>query len=229
MYRMSVPQLQQQQPAQSRGLRLAYIFIVSCRCGGTPPQNAQSDLVRLVQPAEQTKIKVARPMTLFLLFLGSLCGGCSRLAPDKRVETTVARFERLARQSDDSPESAPPESADSEDSATNDAVPDTAPDVQKTTDFQPPYPNRRDPFRQPDVRKLASDDREAVEDTAGVALKGFLNVNGLRALMAIDGRVLALAPGEQLEGIRVIEIAPPQIILQRGRLRWSESLYTRPN
>jgi hypothetical protein len=59
-----------------------------------------------------------------------------------------------------------------------------------------------------------------------VRLKGFVNVDGLKALLLVDGNVVSVRPGEECAGVEVIEVAPPRVILQRGRLRWTEDLST---
>jgi len=93
--------------------------------------------------------------------------------------------------------------------------------------FQPPYPHRTNPFQQPNVEQLVRSGLR--ESTGGVLqLKGFSNNNGQpRVLLAMDEQLAPLAEGEEWFGVRIIEIAPPQVILQRGRIRWTESLFER--
>lgn len=91
-----------------------------------------------------------------------------------------------------------------------------------TEEFKPPYPDRHDLFSP--AAKVA--DAPERPDTAGdVALRGFVNVDGLRALLVINGRVTVTEAGRQYSGIDVVSIDPPQVTLQRGRIRWTEKLY----
>ncbi len=96
----------------------------------------------------------------------------------------------------------------------------------ETATFVAPYPHRMDPFHRPDLHKLVQARGSARGDGADVRLKGFVNVDGLRALLAVDGNVVSVRPGEECAGVEVIEVAPPRVILQRGRLRWTEDLST---
>ncbi|MBX7168055.1 MAG: hypothetical protein K1X74_17095 [Pirellulales bacterium] len=90
-------------------------------------------------------------------------------------------------------------------------------------EFQPPYPERDDYFKRPEIAKVARTD-SAARDSA-VELKGFVDVEGLKALVTIDGLLTTVAQGEQHSGIEIIEVAPPKVIFQRGRVRWTEALF----
>ena len=57
-----------------------------------------------------------------------------------------------------------------------------------------------------------------------IQLKGFAQVERLRAILSLDGRVITLAEGEEKEGIRAVSIQPPQVQLQKGRQRWTLTL-----
>ena len=101
-------------------------------------------------------------------------------------------------------------------------------DDDTTTKFQPPYSHRFDMFRRPDAGPGSPDTREVEPGMTRVALKGFINVDGLHALLEIDDMLTALKVGDERGGIKIVEITPPQVILQRGRLRWTERLYAVP-
>ena len=105
-----------------------------------------------------------------------------------------------------------------------DAQPTAPPSVAEP--FVAPYPHRMDPFHRPDLHKLVEARGSARGDGADVRLKGFVNVDGLKALLLVDGNVVSVRPGEECAGVEVIEVAPPRVILQRGRLRWTEDLST---
>lgn len=92
-------------------------------------------------------------------------------------------------------------------------------------DFQTPFPLREDPFRQPRIEQSRAGSTDSRDKTASpVALRGFVNVDGQRALLEIDDSLFAVSEGEEKEGVTVLEIAPPRVTLQRGRVRWQESL-----
>lgn len=57
-----------------------------------------------------------------------------------------------------------------------------------------------------------------------VELKGFVNVDGPRVVLSIDGVVAPLAEGGEKYGVQVISIHPPSVVLQRGRSRWTATL-----
>ncbi len=104
-------------------------------------------------------------------------------------------------------------------------VPETAADSPASQTsaetFKLPYPERVQLFRQPRVASHAS----AVPVDDDVRLKGFVDINGLHAILSIDGEVATVAPGETHHNVQVVEIAPPVVTLQRGRLRWKQALY----
>lgn len=94
-----------------------------------------------------------------------------------------------------------------------------------TPGFDPPYPPRSNPFQLPDSKAALATRREAVVQHIDLQLKGFVNVGGsLRAVVAIDGDVVAMAEGERRGDIEMMEVTPPTMTLQRGRHRWTESL-----
>lgn len=57
-----------------------------------------------------------------------------------------------------------------------------------------------------------------------VLLKGFAKIDGTHAVLSINGRVAPLAVGAERYGVRVISIDPPEVVLQRGRTRWTATL-----
>ena len=94
--------------------------------------------------------------------------------------------------------------------------------------FEPPYPNRVELFLQPRMTKRVLAKRPGEISGSDVKLTGFVNVDGLCALLSIDGKIAAVKQGEERGGVKVLEIAPPKITLQRGRVRWTESLFEGP-
>ncbi len=123
----------------------------------------------------------------------------------------------------------PPEAVDSTPAADEDANDAEAESRDEVVDsellsFQPPYSHRTDPFRPPNIEELLKDGRLS-PDTGPVELKGFVRNGPPKVLLALNDSLAALSAGQQWGGIEVIEIAPPRVILQRGRVRWTESLY----
>ena len=96
------------------------------------------------------------------------------------------------------------------------------PDSRVAATFQPPFPHREDLFNPPAKLAAAPERPESVGD---VKLRGFVNVDGVRALLVINGQITPTVAGQQYAGIDVIAIEPPQVTLQRGRIRWTERLY----
>jgi hypothetical protein len=80
----------------------------------------------------------------------------------------------------------------------------------------------RDEFFQPPASRPPATKRD---EALQVALKGFIETDKLRALLAVSGELRMLATGEQLAGVHVVQISPPTVTLQRGRIRWNESLF----
>jgi hypothetical protein len=94
----------------------------------------------------------------------------------------------------------------------------------EVVEFVPPYPERTDLFAPPKRPNLEAVVRENGQSSASLVLKGFVNVDGPRAILLIDRNLATLAVGDEKFGVQVVSIEPPQITLQRGRERWTESL-----
>ncbi len=86
-----------------------------------------------------------------------------------------------------------------------------------------PYPDRQDLFLPPKARTVAADTPDVLDPD--VQLKGFANVGRAKALLLIDGSVVALAAGETRGHVQVLSIDPPRVTLQRGDRQWTESLF----
>lgn len=91
-----------------------------------------------------------------------------------------------------------------------------------STPFSPPFPDRVDLFEPPNrARGTVHRDDEFGES---VELKGFINVQGPRVVLLIDGVIAPIAEGGEKYGVQVISIDPPSVVLQRGRRRWTATL-----
>lgn len=93
---------------------------------------------------------------------------------------------------------------------------------QKPARFEPPFPHRTSLFEPP--RGGQSSGRRDEEHGNTIELKGFVDVNGPRAVLSIDGVLSPIPEGGEKYGVQVISIKPPQVVLQRGRSRWTASL-----
>ena len=89
--------------------------------------------------------------------------------------------------------------------------------------WTPPFPGRNDLFQPPRFGGpvMRSDDSDSSES---VVLMGFANLGTPKVVLDIDGVVTPLGEREEREGVEVISIAPPRVVLQRGRNRWTASI-----
>lgn len=85
--------------------------------------------------------------------------------------------------------------------------------------FEPPFPDRSDLFQAPKRQGRGRAQAKGQAESA-VELLGFVNVDGQRVALSIDGLVTMAAEGDKQYGIEVISIQPPAVVLQRGRQRW---------
>ncbi len=89
-------------------------------------------------------------------------------------------------------------------------------------DFEPPYPNRINPFATPSRTMRQTQRNDSSESS--VVLIGFAKLDEQKAILDIDGVVSPLANGDIYAGVEVIAIEPPNAVLQRGRDRWTASI-----
>jgi len=164
------------------------------------------------------------PMLLgFCAAIGIVLSGCST---QEEPQTAAVAIEQRPAPDQEPVEPEPP-LEDSNPGNASAVETSTAPSVTDISvaesSFEPPFPDRTDIFLAPKrrghgVKKSASGNDNAVE------LLGFVNVDGQRVILSIDGFVVPLAEGSQEAGIEVISIQPPAAVLQRGRQRWQVSL-----
>lgn len=163
-----------------------------------------------------------RPQTLLTwLFAGGLLGasGCSDAPTETVVATAAAKptpFQAAADQAKAITE------ATQQVAATKPAEA-VAPSKPKASAYEPPFPDRLDPFQAP--KHGARIARQTTGDSAeSVVLLGFANLGTPRAVLSIDQIVRPISQGEEVAGVTVISISPPQAVLQRGRSRWTASI-----
>ena len=92
-----------------------------------------------------------------------------------------------------------------------------------TAEFEPPFGPRSNLFV-PKARARSVDRRRPPKEGSDLQLKGFANVHQPRAVLVLDGRVVTLAVGQSVDGLKVIAIDPPRVELQKGARRWFESI-----
>jgi len=88
----------------------------------------------------------------------------------------------------------------------------------------PPFPERRELFIPPQGVDPALA-RAAGKSSTGVMLKGFVQVDGVRVLVDVNGQIAVLGEGEHHEGLRVVRLEPPIATFERGAETWSTSLW----
>ncbi len=166
--------------------------------------------------AEPPSISAQRPTTSLD---GLPPGAVTEVARDAATPPAAAKLQTTANGP------APADAAGSNGAASAVAEPDdsTQPDVAAKP-FDPPYPGRTDLFAPPKKPDLETIARSGGRTNSSLALKGFVNVDGPKAILLIEGQLATLAVGDERFGVQVVSIAPPQITLQRGRERWTESL-----
>jgi hypothetical protein len=102
------------------------------------------------------------------------------------------------------------------------AGPTEAPAESPTEAYTPPFPDRVDLFVAPKRQGGGSGSTEAGE--RAVELMGFIRVDEPRAILSINGQVSSIARGESIDGIEVISVQPPSVLLRRGRQRWQATI-----
>lgn len=94
--------------------------------------------------------------------------------------------------------------------------------TKQQASYRPPFPKRAELFFPP--KRSQGGRSSAGNSTDSVQLKGFVNAGSPFVVLAIDGVELPLAAGAEKYGVQVISISPPEVVLQRGRSRWTASL-----
>jgi hypothetical protein len=155
--------------------------------------------------------------------------GCGRHAPSQPAAitastTAVASVERAAPVTQPSPT---PTVAKAPRAAKLPGVAQAGAIAQNETEFVGPFPHRTNPFALPNADHAASVAKvRANEKRSDERLLGFVDVDGRKALLQIDGQVWAARAGESRDGIEVVEIAPAHVTLRRQGATWNVSLMT---
>jgi len=89
--------------------------------------------------------------------------------------------------------------------------------------YELPFPDRINLFEAPKRQGKGIVKLDGQIETA-IELLGFVNVDQQQVVLSVDGLVAALAEGSIQDGIEVISIQPPSVVLKRGKQRWQASL-----
>jgi hypothetical protein len=179
------------------------------------------DLIGLVLiRARRPVIEPATPMrdrfTCFWFWAAFICAvivGCQSADEAETVIDPVA-----TAPTETSADKGNPDAPD--EPAAGDAKTPSNPEV--AVQFSPPFPERLELFEPP--KRAQSTVRRDDESGDTVELKGFINVDGQRVVLSIDGVISPIAEGGEKYGVHVISIQPPNVVLQRGRSRWTATL-----
>lgn len=105
-------------------------------------------------------------------------------------------------------------------------VPDSPvpkPEAPRVAPYEPPFPDRQDPFKAPQPSSRAAR-RSQGSTSSSVELLGFAKVDEPSAVLSIDGEVRVIPEGGSAMGVDVLQIAPPRAVLKRGRTRWTATI-----
>ncbi len=152
--------------------------------------------------------------------------GCSgshdgEVSPKAKVVTAIPAIPEPSEAAAVTTASAPTTPIDVDAALNTSATEDREEAKPVVAEYEAPFPDRVDlfvpPKRQGGVR---------VEGDAGdsVDLLGFIRLDRQQAVLSINGQVTHIAEGATQDGVEVISIQPPNVVLQRGRQRWQDSL-----
>ena len=166
--------------------------------------------------------RLARRMIVVSALLAT---GCAESPPEATTENvptvpTTRRVETAPAKKTADKKSADVVDAKSEAARTKDSTLANSP--PKT--YEPPYPDRNQLFQSPRVRRSSLAGRGTRHSAQRVQLRGFVNLDGIRAILIVNGETNSMAAGDVSDGIEVISINPPRVTLQRSRVRWTETL-----
>jgi hypothetical protein len=149
---------------------------------------------------------------LWLAMLGAAHFGCQSSDAVETLPETVAAASIVT-----------PAANRAEPTAVESSTADNREPAQPTAaQFVPPFPDRLELFEPP--KRAQSTVRREDEGGETVELKGFVNVDKPRVMLLIDGVIAPIPEGGEKYGVQVISIQPPNVVLQRGRSRWTATL-----
>lgn len=96
---------------------------------------------------------------------------------------------------------------------------------KRSTKFVPTNPDRDNPFHFAGV--YAAEDHAALTDLQKTTVLGFAKTDCVRAILQIRTHSVALAEGESMDGVEVVEINQPYVSLRANDVLWTASLFDR--
>ena len=107
--------------------------------------------------------------------------------------------------------------------------------TKDTQEFVPPFPERIDLFSPPKVvipvvTKDAEPAEEQTEDVApqtppALRLLGFVEVEGLKALLTVEGELQVVTIGDSVSGVEIIAVEAPIVTLKHGDNQFQLNLF----
>ena len=94
------------------------------------------------------------------------------------------------------------------------------------TALEYPSPDREEIFLPPVKQPLAGN--RPPNSGEDVMLMGFADIGEARVILRIDGIITSLRAGESHGDVRVLNIDPPKVALQRAGRQWTKSLVDTP-
>ncbi len=163
--------------------------------------------------------------------LGFVClPGCADNEPsveqqqsEASIAPTTSPKQQDSEQVDLAEAAQPVDALPEQDKPASDEPNDKSNNLAQDSSYRPPFPDRTDLFAAPQRqgRRRVSAKGDSLNS---IELIGFINVNGLRAVLSINGLEMPVAEGSTRDGIEVISIQEKSVVLQRGRQRWQATL-----
>jgi hypothetical protein len=91
--------------------------------------------------------------------------------------------------------------------------------------FQPPHPDRVDPFSFAADASVADQAGTTITTVAQVEVMGFAEVEEPRVFLRTKETTKSLKVGQATEGVEVIAIKPPAVQLRMGSLVWTATMF----
>lgn len=88
--------------------------------------------------------------------------------------------------------------------------------------FDPPFPERSDPFRRPEAESTAT---PAPIATADVRVMGFAKLDAQQAILRFGDQTRFMVEGDIFQNVEVVKITPPRVRLRYGNLMWDVSMF----
>ncbi|MEM9644582.1 MAG: hypothetical protein AAF989_06285, partial [Planctomycetota bacterium] len=100
-------------------------------------------------------------------------------------------------------------------------------DVNGEAEYQPPYPDRLDPFSLPEPSGRAAEQAAGEASVAAkqVVVMGFADLESPRVILKIGKQTKVMKVNDVAKGIRVLKIEPPRVQLTMENLTWTATMF----